>query len=110
LSIDTDAGTTTGDCRLPHDCPPTSAVLACDDATDCAGQLDDAGEPFVCCAQNQHCDLSGKPAISACVPASACMGNGTELLCQNRTSCPAAGNLCAPASFPGYFSCRPQHC
>ena len=53
LSVDTAAGTTTGECRPPETCPPTSLVLYCDDESDCP-RLSPDGVVGICNLSFEH--------------------------------------------------------
>jgi hypothetical protein len=115
LTVDRDAGTTRGDCRLPKACPPTSVVLQCDANTQCTG-ADDAGSPNICClvysgfAQPGNVDPDNISA-GACMSLAACYGaniGGTSgfMLCGDRQPCP--GDFAckkAGVTLPGYFWC-----
>jgi hypothetical protein len=108
VQFDFDAGTGKGTCMAAANCPSSSAVLYCDDPTDCAPG--DAGNPGICCTTNVG-NNGGAPLTNAtCQPASTCSFNiGTEIntLCQERQPCPRSGRNCEPAvSAPGYFVCN----
>jgi hypothetical protein len=47
LTVDANAGTTSGACRPANECPPESIVLQCDDGSDCADKASE-GDPGMC--------------------------------------------------------------
>ena len=107
-------GGTTGACTASESCPPASAVLRCDDDSQCGSTLDDAGLPFVCCLSYNSADLAGPFSpnvihLSQCLSYSACI-KGTDYglsLCEKRGTCAGVPTLCgaANAALPGYFWC-----
>lgn len=103
-----DAGASQGACVNPAACPSTSALLRCDDSSDCPAG--DASDPLVCCASKT--DAPEIVTNSICTPLSACLlgghGGGQVLLCQDRGACPTSGDAlnCIPADVaPGYYRC-----
>jgi hypothetical protein len=120
LSVDVDAGTTSGECVEPTNCPPTSMVLNCDKESDCTGPRDDAGRPNVCCLSamemlgnaHQPSAISG----SQCLPYEACTGGfWADELCSDRQPCIDGTVGCHAATsvpmglMPGYFWCDINH-
>lgn len=107
-------GGTTGVCSAPESCPPASAILRCDDDSQCTGPVDDAGAPFVCCLSYGSPDLAGpfSPNIihlSQCLSYSACINRSDYglSLCEKRGTCAGTPTLCTSANdaLPGYFWC-----
>ncbi len=112
LQVIGDSGTT-GTCRLPKDCPPTSTVLACDDESDCPGPLDDAGRANQCCldytiAPAANPFVPNAVQATQCLPYQSCIGNNGGLgMCQHRLGCQRGALTCnaADQALPGYFWC-----
>lgn len=116
LSIDTAAGTTSGQCMDPARCQGPSVVLYCDDESDCASLTDDQGHIGMCLlAYNHDPSLLQTPQTisgSQCVRHAGTAGIptiGIEL-CEARGSCLAGGQLCLPTGgdpnpLPGYYWC-----
>jgi hypothetical protein len=106
VTFDFDAGTGRGTCMAAESCPTASAVLYCDDPSDC--DPGDAADPGVCCVTGN----GGGNAITnaACQPVSTCNANaGSQVysLCEQRQPCPWSGNNCSLApTAPGYFECQ----
>jgi hypothetical protein len=116
LSVNFDAGTTSGQCMDPASCPPTSIVLNCDKESDCAGPRDDAGRPNVCClAHTEGQTGGGQPTSisgSQCLAYERCTNKiyGLELCsdrqpCVDRTVQCSAGATVPPGLLPGSFWC-----
>jgi hypothetical protein len=104
LHMDTDAGTLTGSCVDPVDCPPEDDVLRCDDDSDCPGGT-------VCCVgfsagqQGTICNfhIEGPGSGSACVAPANC--DSQEVLCVEGMPCPT-GTICEfRQALPDYRSC-----
>jgi hypothetical protein len=115
LSVDVDAGTTSGDCRESTSCPPTSMVLNCDKESDCAGPRDDAGKPNLCCliyvVGAGNASEPSSIAGSQCLPFDACGNPFADELCSDRQPCVdgtlpcMASSTVPPGLMPGYFWC-----
>jgi hypothetical protein len=117
LSVDVDAGTTSGECVDSTACPPTSYLLNCDKESDCAGPRDDAGRPPVCCLSYFVNGGNGaQPGIitgSQCLPYETCTRGSLSLeLCSDRQPCIDGTVKCIAADtvpiglMPGYFWCE----
>jgi hypothetical protein len=104
VSFDFDAGAGKGTCVPPASCPTTSAVLYCDDSSDCS-PLD--GDTPVCCETRGEVAGHGQTTNTACQPASVCAGNGGGItLCQDRQACPVSLQSCGQdPNAPGYYDC-----
>jgi hypothetical protein len=104
VTFDLTAGTGKGACVAPSACPSTSALLYCDDTSDCPPQ---DGDLFLCCEQHAATAM-GPISSAACESREACGSNGGAItLCQDRMACPVSTNDCvAAASAPGYFDCQ----
>jgi hypothetical protein len=104
VHMDTDAGTLTGSCVDPRDCPPEDDLLRCDDDTDCpAGNVCcvafSAGQQGMIC--NFH--IEGPGSGSECVTPANCASQ--EVLCVEGTPCPT-GMICGfRQALPDYRSC-----
>jgi hypothetical protein len=112
VAFDFDAGTGKGSCMPAASCPSTSAVLYCDDPSDCPLDLGDAADPGICCVTNVGGTTTLAVTNSTCQPASTCSGynyfNETRTFCDERQVCPRSGSNCTPAvGAPGYFTCAP---
>jgi hypothetical protein len=107
VALDRDAGTGKGACMPPAACPSASAILYCDDSSECG--TGDASDPYVCCES-----IAGDPYVmtnATCQPQSTCTpGEGLHLaLCQDRQVCPVSGQTCgADGNAPGYYDCLVQ--
>lgn len=116
LAIDVEQGTTHGDCRPAKDCPVASAVLRCDDDTDCPRDPvnDYAG---VCLLSFVGGDIHnpGRVTLAQCLYAQhdSAQGAAGLTLCQERVPCvdqffpclPTAGGG-NPNPLPGYYWCK----
>jgi hypothetical protein len=110
VSFDLDAGTGKGSCMPAAICPSTSAVLYCDDPSQCPPNLGDAGDPVVCCVSNAAPPSGIIVTNSTCQPVSTCSGANdfgvTRSFCDERQVCPSTGDNCGGAAgAPGYFAC-----
>jgi hypothetical protein len=118
LTVDVDAGTTSGECRAPTSCPTGSLVLNCDKESDCVGPPDDAGRPNVCCLAYKWADgadphIPANISGSQCLPLETCTRHGFwgDDLCSDRQACVDGKVQChvsvtIPAGLlPGYFWC-----
>ena len=114
-------GGTKGACVDPQECPRSSAVLRCDDESDCPGPDDDAGRPPVCCLTYSKSGSSSDFCASfvhssRCFPYANCLqGQNVELgLCEDRDACQHGRLKCAPmdrcsdpfVGLPGYSFCQ----
>jgi hypothetical protein len=113
LTTDFAAGTATGECKPAMQCPPTSTVLNCDDASDCAPDAD--GGVRACYLGFTYDPIGqggghvpNRVAASQCLPPAT---GGALELCQTRLPC-ANGHLSCHESvgypqnpLPGYFWC-----
>jgi hypothetical protein len=113
VAFDFDAGTGKGSCMPAASCPSSSAVLYCDDPSDC--EPGDAADPDICCVSNAIAPVNPNLAVtnSTCQPASTCSGANyfgqVRTFCDERQVCPRSGNNCLPAGgAPGYFACTTQ--
>jgi hypothetical protein len=111
VAFDFDAGTGKGSCMPAAVCPSTSAVLYCDDPTDCAPNLADAGDPSICCVSNVGGTTTLAVTNATCQAVSLCTGGeffgAVRSLCDERQVCPLSGDSCAIANgAPGYFTCQ----
>jgi hypothetical protein len=119
LSVDRDAGTTSGECKDPALCSPKNIVLACDDESDCADYAD-ATNPGTCLVAYERANLNDQytpsaVSLSHCISYAAFSGtqaNGLDM-CQTRESgcvngrfpcLKSDGNPTNP--LPGYFWCK----
>jgi hypothetical protein len=110
VAFDFDAGAGKGSCVPAASCPSSSAVLYCDDPSDC--EPGDAADPGICCVTNVG-NSSGYPVTNTtCQPLSTCAKDvimGVMTLCQRREVCPLSGANCQPEQgAPGYFACNAQ--
>jgi len=122
LTVDMDAGTTSGHCGLGRDCPSTSIVLNCDDDTDCSALDDPEAGPGLCALTYSAGVEPFTPirvSLSECLPAHSPLPGVSHLglvLCQERTG-PCAGRLPCVSShgsdnsqtenaLPGYYWCE----
>jgi hypothetical protein len=106
VAFDFDAGTGKGTCVAPHDCPSSSAVLYCDDSSDCAGIDADGGGTTVCVAST-IIGYSGPVTNSACL--SYALDDHFPMLCQDRQPCPVSTSVCTESGgAPGYYVCYAQ--
>jgi hypothetical protein len=114
LTFEADTGKASGACMPAEDCPIDSAVLWCDDETDCAEKRED-GHLGVCALA--YTPLDGDPYMPTKVASSYCAhatpketGNAGLALCQNRNTCdgqfPCGSSSGAPNVLPGYFWCQ----
>jgi hypothetical protein len=109
LTIDVDAGTSSGVCKSGQDWTgPGTAKMFCDDDSDCAAFGGDAGM-YVCCVAGtagsgacQTHDVTG----SQCVDEQTCAGatNAWLELCENGL-CGGPGLCLGSSVVPGYQSC-----
>jgi hypothetical protein len=103
VTFDLDAGTGKGTCVAAAACPSTSAVVYCDDSSECP-PLD--GAIVVCCATTSS---AGPRTLTNadCEPQVQCGGNGGGTsLCEDRQPCPNSQGNCGPEpAAPGYFTC-----
>ncbi|MES1175386.1 MAG: hypothetical protein ABUL62_13780 [Myxococcales bacterium] len=117
LTVDANAGTSTGECKPAAQCPSTSAVLYCDDESDCTSFTDDQGRIGMC--ELSYTPQDGTLFVPTAVAGSQCVFHaGTQgirayglELCQTRLPC-LGGTLTCEASngmpqnpLPGYFWC-----
>jgi hypothetical protein len=117
LTVDQAAGSTTGECRDPAQCPSTSIVLYCDDESDCSSFTDEQGRVGMCVLS--YTGAEGLLYVPKSVAGSQCMYHagtagvpnyGLEL-CQTRAPCLGGTTECiasqgAPQNaLPGYFYC-----
>ncbi len=101
-----DGGTSKGTCVAPHDCPSTSATIACDDTSDCP--VGDASDAIVCCQINTANGNLGPTVNASCLGIAECQGTSARVLCQDRQPCPLNGGACGVSgSAPGYYDCSP---
>jgi hypothetical protein len=114
LTVDTAAGTTRGDCRLPADCPKDDVVLICDDDSDCPRDPQ-TDIPGICDLAFEGTDLyaPGKVSLSQCRFATnmSTFSSAGLALCEKRQPCADAQFPCgasggSPNPLPGYFWCR----
>jgi hypothetical protein len=113
LSVDKDAGTSFGECKPSSDCPIMNIVLNCDESSDCAGLLDDAGRPELCLMSFTPIG-QGDPLQPGVVSLTQCLvrtsGDNLEM-CQTRQPCQNGGAPCHASDgrpqdpLPGYFWC-----
>ncbi|HWZ89011.1 MAG TPA: hypothetical protein VNW92_09175 [Polyangiaceae bacterium] len=119
LSVDADAGTSFGECMPSHECPRGSIVLNCDDSSDCADRLDDAGRPDLCLMSYMFLNGSASPLSPGIVSLTACVARPTNLsssdyleMCQVRQPCLNGSVVCHASlgypenPLPGYFWCN----
>lgn len=119
LSVDRNAGTTSGECKDPALCSPNSIVLACDDETDCVDEAD-GGMPGVCSLSYTH-PVENSPYLPGIVSLSQCVsyetfalriGIGLDLCQPRSTAClnglfPCVmGDGSPNPPLPGYFWCK----
>jgi hypothetical protein len=108
VQFDFDAGTSQGACMPAASCPPSRAVLYCDDPSDC--EPGDAADPGICCATYVGNNGNMPVTNATCQPASTCTPIGlvtVATLCQERKPCPRSGRNCGPeVAAPGYFWCN----
>jgi hypothetical protein len=103
VTFDFTAGTGKGVCIPPAQCPSTSAVLYCDDSSEC-GQ-GDASDPIIC-SEFQTGGSSPRVTSTACQPRSQNVQGLAPTLCQDRNVCPGTQSDCYPdQTAPGYYSC-----
>jgi hypothetical protein len=113
VAFDFGAGTGKGSCMPAGICPSTSAVLYCDDPSQCAPYHGDAADPAVCCVSNAASpDPNLRITNATCQPVTTCSGANyfgqPRSLCDGRGVCPRSGNNCTLANgAPGYFACPP---
>jgi hypothetical protein len=120
LTVNRDAGTTSGECKASALCPPTSIVLNCDDESDCTS-FSDADSPGVCLL-SYTAPVENTPYLPGIVSLAQCMnfrlfgvtiGVGLEL-CQTREQdgCVDGNFACGRSEgspnnpLPGYFWCK----
>lgn len=108
VDFDFDAGTGKGSCMPAGSCPASSAVLYCDDPTDC--EPGDAADPGICCVTNFGQGGGNPVTNTTCQPTSTCILDVDQealTLCERRQVCPHTGYNCAPSTgAPGYFQCN----
>jgi len=119
LTVDRAAGTTSGECKDPALCPPTSIVLNCDDETDCS-DFAEGQDPAVCSLAYTRTKLNS-PFVPDDIWLSQCLSHGAFSgsvgvglgLCQTREKAclngmfpcmESSGNVDNP--LPGYFWCN----
>lgn len=116
LSVDTDAQTTHGECRYPETCPSDSAVLNCDDDSDCPPESD-YSYPGLCMLvydnKNGVLQDPGRASGSQCRFAAntSTQSSAGLALCENRLSCANGWFVCKeskgmPNPLPGYHWCE----
>jgi hypothetical protein len=122
LSVNRDAGTTSGECKEPMFCTSDKILLACDDESDCT-DFSNADGPGVCSVaytrpfeNNPH--LPGDVSLAHCLNYKAfvdTVGVGLDL-CQPRDKPCVNGRFPCGASYgqptnplPGYFWCQIQY-
>ncbi|MFI5300949.1 MAG: hypothetical protein ACHREM_22940, partial [Polyangiales bacterium] len=125
LTVDVDAGTSTGECKPSTSCPSTSIVLNCDKASDCDFMRGDSGQGGTCILSNptKAGDTAWEPntiALSPSVPFDIVFPPdggyyGYSLgLCDDRQACVGGTFTCIasqsdpPNLLPGYFWCQQQ--
>lgn len=118
LTVDKNAGTSSGECKDPAQCASTSIVLNCDDDTDCTALTDDAGRPGMCMIA--YTQAPGTLFTPSDVSSAQCVNHagtagipywGLEL-CQTRKPCLNGLAECGASEgkppsnpLPGYFYC-----
>jgi hypothetical protein len=124
LTVDIEAGTTTGQCEPSTECPPTSAVLRCDKESDCDYLAADGGLGGICALsftnapaangfQPNFVSLSQCLSRDVVLPPDASFAFGLEL-CDDRQACLGGQFQCIsstgdPANpLPGYYWCDLQ--
>jgi hypothetical protein len=119
LTVNRDAGSTSGDCRPAEDCPSNSIVLNCDDDTDCDPRDPITGKPGVC-SLSYTSETGADPWIPQSIALATCryayvgsIANHWGLaLCQTRDACadrqfPCRESQGVPTNpLPGYFWCN----
>jgi hypothetical protein len=105
VTFDFDAGTGKGTCVAPHACPSSSALLYCDDSSDCAATVVEEGGAAVCGVSTTG-DFTGPVTGAACMVRN--VYSGIPVLCQDRAPCPLSNATCVPnvGGAPGYYYCQ----
>jgi hypothetical protein len=105
VTFDYGAGTGKGACMAPAACPSTSAILYCDDSSECG--TSDASDPLLCNESIAFTSTAGYTTGAACQPRSENQNGAANALCQDRGLCPVSGVSCsADPAAPGYFDCQ----
>ncbi len=117
LTVDQNAGTTSGECRDPATCVAPKIVLYCDDETDCSGLTDELGRVGMC-----YVSFTAAPDTQynvASVAGTQCVHHANTYgvphygfeMCETREPCLGGTRVCVDTSgtpqnpLPGYHWC-----